>query len=207
MNSVSTSNAVDLVCWDFGDTLVDEMFMRIAPIDVPQWATVYEEVLDERPEWVEDWMLGRVSMNDLIPLLVDRLPMTAEQVAHHLRWVWTQIVWFEDSRQLIERIPATVAQAIVTVNPHEFHGIATACGLDPLVPTMVTSADLETASKPAMAVRAREILGLPVGLGTTVLIDNRADNVAAFEAAGGHAVLCERDNRSLIEVERLLGLV
>ena len=49
---------VDLVCWDFGDTLVDERFMRIAPEGVPQWGKVYDEILDERPEWVASLDLG-----------------------------------------------------------------------------------------------------------------------------------------------------
>ena len=53
---------VDLVCWDFGDTLVDERFMRVAPETVPEWATVYEAVLAERAEWLRGWDLGRGSL-------------------------------------------------------------------------------------------------------------------------------------------------
>ena len=39
---------IDLVCWDFGDTLVDERFMRLPPDGVPEWGEVYDAVLAER---------------------------------------------------------------------------------------------------------------------------------------------------------------
>ena len=39
-----------------------------------------------------------------------------------------------------------------------------------------------------MAERARELLDLPTGLSTTVLVDNRTDHVAEFIVAGGRAI-------------------
>ncbi len=115
--------------------------------------------------------------------------MTPAQVGRHLRVVWRRISWFPDSRHWVRRLAGRVQQAIVTVNPHEVAGIATACDLDLHINVMGTSAELATTSKVVMAERARELLGLPLGLSTTMLIDNRADNVAEFETAGGSAVL------------------
>ena len=80
-----------------------------------------------------------------------------------------------------------VLQAVVTVNPHEITGVLTACGVDPLFDAIVTSAELKTESKVAMAEAARELLGLPPGVASSLLIDNRADNCEEFEAAGGRA--------------------
>lgn len=180
--------AIDLVCWDFGDTLVDETFMRLAPDGIPQWPQAYEQVLADRSEWLAGWDLGRGSINDLVAPLAERLPMTETQVAAHLRRVWHRIVWFPDARHWIERLDGRVDQAVVTVNPHEFAGIATACGLDQMIDVLITSAELATLSKVAMAERAREVLGLAPGLSTTILIDNRADNIAEFEAAGGQVI-------------------
>ena len=131
---------VDLLCWDFGDTLVDERFMRIAPPGVPEWPQVYEAVLEDRADWLSSWDLGRGSLNDLVAPLAERVPISRAEIAHHLRSVWGQITWFHDSREWIERLDGDVAQAIVTVNPHEFSGIARACGLDAIVPVIVTSA-------------------------------------------------------------------
>lgn len=188
---------IDLVCWDFGDTLVDERFMRLPPDGVAAWPGVYEEVLAERPDWVDGWNLGRGSINDLVEPLAERLPMTEAEVAAHLRAVWGRITWFPDARAWVERLHGVVDQAVVTVNPHEFAGIATACGLDRLIGLLVTSAELATMSKVTMAVRARELLGLPAGLSTTMLIDNRADNIAEFEAAGGQVIHYRQDSGCL----------
>ena len=197
---------IDLVCWDFGDTLVDEQFMRIPPAGVSEWTAVYNAVLAERPEWVAQLDLGDVALHDLIGPLAERLPMSRLQIAAHLRAVWHQIEWFEDSRAMVERLDRVVAQAIVTVNPHEFHAIAMGCGLDTLVPTMVTSAETKTLSKVPMAERARELLGLAPGLTTTVLVDNKAHNVDEFITTGGHGILYERNANSLTALERLLHL-
>ncbi len=188
---------IDLVCWDFGDTLVDERFMRLPPDGVPQWAEVYEAVLAERPDWVDGWNLGRGSINDLVAPLAERLPMSEASIAAHLRAVWGRITWFTDARDAVERLDGHVAQAVVTVNPHEFAGIATACGLDRLIGLIVTSAELATMSKATMTVRARELLGLPAGLSTTILIDNRLDNIAEFDAAGGQVIHYRPDSGCL----------
>jgi len=199
---------IDLVCWDFGDTLVDERFMRIAPPDVPAWTQTYDDVLGALGTYDDEWMLGRASMNELIQPLAARLPMSPAHVGRHLRAVWQQIEWFDEVRQHMIELDGRVLQAIVTVNPHEFHGIATACGLDPLVDVMVTSADLATISKVDMSKHARHLLGLGEGLATTLLIDNRRDNTEEFRAAGGHAIHFERSTfgsiaESVLESSRL----
>lgn len=183
MNGSQT--AIDLVCWDFGDTLVDERFMRICPPGVPGWTEVYDRLLAGRPGWDNEWMLGRASLNELIAPLAEELSMERAAVSRHLRSVWQQIVWFPEVRGWVERLDGVVQQAVVTVNPWEFEGIAVACGLVPLVDVIVTSAELETLSKVTMAHRARELLGLPAGLATTLLIDNKRVNVDEFVAAGG----------------------
>jgi len=177
---------IDLVCWDFGDTLVDEMFMRIAPQGVPGWPAAYEAASLAKPGYVDDWMLGRATMNDLIPELAARLPLTPFAIASHLRAVWREVAWFDDAQGAIAMVGQVgVAQAIVTVNPHEFHGIAASCGLDRVLPLIVTSAHLATESKPAMADHVRALSGLAPGLATTLLIDNRHDNVTARSKRAG----------------------
>lgn len=188
---------VDLVCWDFGDTLVDERFMRIPPDGVPEWSAVYESVLAERAEWLNGWDLGRGSLNDLVAPLADRLPMTHGQVVRHLRMVWGQITWFPDSRAWVNQLAGKVPQAVVTVNPHEFSGIARACGLDVRIPMIVTSAELGTLSKVTMAEHARQVLGLTSGLSATVLVDNKQHNVDEFAAAGGLTILYEQQSGCL----------
>jgi len=178
---------IDLVCWDFGDTLVHERFMRICPPGVPEWEEVYDEIAAE-PEWEQAWMLGEANLTDLIPRLAERLPMTNGAIGRHLRTVWQQIEWYPDAREWINRLNGRVAQTIVTVNPFEFSGIATACGLDPLVEIIVTSADIRSTSKVDMTEHARRLLGMEPGVSTSILIDNRLDNCEEFTEAGGAAI-------------------
>jgi hypothetical protein len=163
--------------------------MRIAPPDVPQWPEVYADVVAERADWLTEWDLGRSTIHELIEPLSDRLPMSPAAVSRHLRAVWQQIEWFPIARHWIVRLDGRVNQAVVTVNPFEFSGISTACGLDPLVDVIVTSADLAGLSKVPMADRARSLLGLPAGLSSTLLIDNMAQNVDEFIGAGGQGYL------------------
>ena len=186
-------DAPDLVCWDFGDTLVDERFMRIPPAGVPEWTGVYDRVVDARPGWVDDWMLGRASLNDLIEPLAAELSMSRTEISRHLRAVWAETEWYPEVRVWVERLNGVIPQAVVTVNPWEFDGIASACGLLPLVDAIVTSAELGTRSKVTMVHRARALLALPPGVSTTLLIDNKAANVDEFVAAGGLGVHFVRD--------------
>jgi len=182
-----SDGTIDLVCWDFGDTLVHERFMRICPAGVPEWEDVYDEIAAE-PQFEKAWMMGDANLTDLIPRLAERLPMTNAAIARHLRMVWQQIEWYPDAREWIHRLNGRVAQAIVTVNPFEFSGIATACGLDPVVEVIVTSAEIRSMSKVDMTEHARRLLGMSPGVSTSILIDNRADNCAEFVAAGGAAI-------------------
>lgn len=176
---------IDLVCWDFGDTLVDERFMRNPPPGITEWTDAYERALLVRPGFDDDWMLGRAAINQLIDPLAAALPMTRVEISRHLRAVWSTIEWYPEVREWVNRLQGEIPQAIVTVNPWEFEGIAVACGLVPLVDVIVTSAEMQTLSKVPMAERARELLGLEPGLGTTLLIDNKQANTDEFAAAGG----------------------
>jgi len=180
---------IDLVCWDFGDTLVDESFMRIAPPGVPGWSAAYERCFNADPTYADRLDLGQTTLHELIQPLAARLAMTPAQIARHLRSVWTQIRWFPAAEHWVSTLDGKILQAVVTVNPTEFSGIAVACELDQLVDVIVTSADVGSLSKPVMARRARELLGLPDGLETTLLIDNKSHNTDAFEHEGGQVFL------------------
>ncbi|MEM7139555.1 MAG: hypothetical protein AAF548_00895 [Actinomycetota bacterium] len=182
-----SDSPIDLVCWDFGDTLVHERFMRRNPPGVPEWEEVYDE-LSMDPAFDEPWMLGDANMTDLIPRLAARLPMTNAAIARHLRHNWHDIDWFPDAREWIHKLNGRRLQAIVTVNPFEISGILTACGLDPVVDVVVNSAEIRSLSKVAMTEHARMLLGLDAGLGSSILIDNRVDNCEEFTAAGGVAI-------------------
>ncbi len=180
--------AIDLVAWDFGDTLVDERLMRIPPPGVPEWSDALDE-LAEADRWAERWELGQVSMNDLVLPLAGRLPMSPVEVARYLRATWRSPRMLEPAETWLDRLRDVATQVIVTVNPHEFHGVAAATGLDARVDLIVTSAEVGSLSKVELTRKARRWLGLGEDLSTTVLVDNKAANVDEFREHGGQAVL------------------
>lgn len=181
-------NDIDLVCWDFGDTLVDETFMQYAPEGVPEWSEAYRTAFKADRDFEDRLNLGEASLNDLIGPLAELLPMSRAAIARHMRTVFDRIEWLPGMRELVTGLDGKVLQAIVTVNPHEFGAMAVACGLDPLVDVIVTSADSVSLSKPVMARRARHLLGLSPDLSTTLLVDNNEFNVDEFMGDGGLAI-------------------
>ncbi len=183
----------DLVCWDFGDTLVDEQFMRVAPADCPEWTDVYASVVDDHRAQIDAWDLGVGSVRGLVPLLAPHLNMSRPAISRHLIANLCRIEWFPEAKRVIDALDGQVLQAIVTVNPHEFWAMAVATGIDRLVDCIVTSADVASLSKVVMAEAARETLGLETGIATTLLIDNKQHNIDDFVSAGGNAQLYERD--------------
>lgn len=182
------SSDIDLVCWDFGDTLVDETFMQYAPPGVPDWPVAYRTHFEANPDIVERLDVGHAALHEFIAPLADTLSMPRADVARHLRAVFHRIEWLPGMRELVTSLNGKILQAVVTVNPHEFGAMAVACGLDPLVDVIVTSADVASLSKPVMARRARELLGLEPDLSTSLLVDNKAHNTNDFVAAGGLAI-------------------
>ena len=76
---------IDLVCWDFGDTLVHERFMRICPPDVPEWEAIFDRYFVEHPDFADRSNLGQVTMNEMIPWLAAETGMSHAAVSRHIQ--------------------------------------------------------------------------------------------------------------------------
>lgn len=195
--------AGDLICWDFGDTLVDQNFMRVAPPDIPEWTAAYERVR-ARTDQGDRWDVAESTMRELAILVADELGISRARAWRQLAINLTTIDWFPEVRSLVEALDGKFMQAIVTVNPHEFWAMAVACDMHTMFDCIVTSADVTSLSKVVMANEARAMLGLETGLSTTLLIDNKAHNTDEFTAAGGQSWHFVRD-RFAADRARLLG--
>ena len=97
--------------------------------------------------------LGEVSMNELVVPLAERLPMSPIQVAVSSASNVAVASHARAGCDLARRLRDVVAQVIVTVNPHEFHGVAAATGLDSQVDLIVTSADVRSTRRSCKPVR------------------------------------------------------
>lgn len=192
------------MAWDFGDTLCDERFMRQGPERAPGWAAnhAFDAVLTEGGR-DRAWNLGQIGMNDLVGPLSERLGLPRAIVARRLRSCWRGIVWFEEAHRWLRELDGVVPQVVVTVNPHEFHGIAAACGLDVMVDLIVTSAEVGSESKVRQVDVARSCLDLAPGIERTLLIDNKQANIDEFVRAGGQGHCFDVESRG--SLSRLLG--
>lgn len=181
----------DLVCWDFGDTLVDQNFMRQAPADLPGWTEAYERVRASTDQG-ERWDVARSTMRELAVLVADELGIDRARAWRQLATNLTTIDWFPEAQRAFDALDGAVVQAIVTVNPHEFWAMAAALDMHTKVDCIVTSADVDSFSKVDMCAEVRSMLGLDADLSSTLLIDNMAHNIEEFVAAGGQGLLYER---------------
>jgi FMN phosphatase YigB (HAD superfamily) len=179
---------IDLVCWDFGDTLVDERWMRNDHPDHPDWAELYDEVLNEDAAWATAWEQGVATTDELIGKLAVRTGLSRQSVADHIVRSCQNLRFFPDVQQAVEDLRGRTSQACVTVNPDVFtYYVVPRYELNELFDAIVTSWETGLMEKPPMARIARRTLGLGEDLGTTLLVDNKTANVEAFVAAGGRA--------------------
>src|SRR5215470_3705677 len=110
-----TGVPVSVVLWDFGDTLVDERWMRRAPEGAPEWPAAWAEVM---ALLAGDWDTGRAGERDVFAAMAERLGMPVDEVEAHADSCCRSLVF----HAFAWRVAATrrLPQALVTVNPDLF---------------------------------------------------------------------------------------
>lgn len=185
---------IDLICWDFGDTLVDERWMRAPHPTYADWADHYDEVIAADPAWVQAWEEGRAGVVELVERLHRRTRLPASDIDDHIAAACRGVRWFPAARGALDELRGEVLQACTTVNPDVFTTyVVPALELATLFDVVVTSWETGIMDKSAMARHARQQLALGDDLATTLLVDNKAANVDEFRRAGGVAYLYRGD--------------
>lgn len=164
--------------WDFGNTLADELSLWR---ESEAWMDVYHS-FDEDDGLGMAWCRGDVGLDEFAADVAPRVGLSpAAARAHLLR------------TDCLRLFPAAHAffqarhrrQAIVTVNPAMFRGLAEGLGLSSAVETIVVSAEEGTLDKGALCAIALERMGGGLRPEESLLIDNRRDCLAAWAARGG----------------------
>ena len=199
---------VELICWDFGNTLADERWLRHPHPDVPDWEDVFDREMGKNERLDEDWNLGLASVEDLAGHLAsafDDLDETA--IIQHLEEASRRVVFFPEARASLEAAKGRVMQAIVTVNPDIFTNVVVpSFNLNEFVDATVASWQMGSRSKVVLAQEARRALGFdPVDLSRTLLIDNKEANIEEFANAGGQVYLFTGDQD--FAKDRSLGIL
>ena len=192
-----------VLLWDFGDTLVDERWMRRPPVDgsYPAWEAAWVEVM---ADLADAWNVGRVGSSDVHAALAERTGMSVDAVAAHARDCCERLVFNRTAWRVANerRMP----QALVTVNPDLFDDlIVPVHGLTDIFDVIVTSSGERTADKVGLCVVAVERLGHRGPRSQALLIDNRLDLVGAWQDAGGAGYWFQGDEQFADDVPALLA--
>jgi FMN phosphatase YigB (HAD superfamily) len=190
-----------VLLWDFGDTLVDERWMRRAPAGVPVWEASWTSVMDDL---ADAWNVGAVDSNTVYATLAERTGMAYEAVEAHAqdccrRLTFHSAAWGVASER---RRP----QAVVTVNPDLFTDlVAPACDLSAVFDHVVASHVEGTDDKVVLCDIALGRLGCAGDRSEALLIDNRLDLIEAWRNAGGSGYWFQGDDHFARDVGTLFG--
>jgi hypothetical protein len=170
------------VLWDFGDTLVDERWMWRNPQTVPQWRDVWTRHVVGVV--ADAWNIGDLDVDELAAQLAASLPMTVAEILAHCDACCANIDLYAEPWRIVRA--CALPQALVTLNPDLFStAVVPAYRLDAAFDTIVTSWQERSLEKAHLCSVALERFGGRFMPTEALLIDNKADNVAAWRARGG----------------------
>jgi len=66
--------------WDFGDTLVDERWMRRCPPSCPRWESAWVETM---AELADEWNVAAVAAHEVFAALASCCDLSVEEVEAH----------------------------------------------------------------------------------------------------------------------------
>jgi FMN phosphatase YigB (HAD superfamily) len=180
---------VAVLLWDFGDTLVDEQFLRQAPAEFPDWTKAWNEVMEI---CADDWNTGRVSEGDVFAEMSSHTGLSLEFVERHAEACCRSITFHAFAWQVVteRRRP----QALVTVNPDLFvERVAPRYGLGDCFDAVVVSYAEGTDDKTRLCEVALDRLAFTGRHSDALLIDNRRDLAEAWQRSGGSAYVYRGD--------------
>jgi phosphoglycolate phosphatase-like HAD superfamily hydrolase len=192
----------EALLWDFGDTLVDERWMRRCPQAWPGWEEAWVAVM---AEMADEWNVGAVSSYEVFAALSDRVGMTLQDVEAHARACCDRIVFNATAWRVASerRFP----QALVTVNPDLFTDyVVPSYALGDVFDVIVASYAENTADKSALCRAALDRLEFRGDRSSALLIDNRSDLVDAWRDIGGAGYWFQSDEQFSRDVVSLLAV-
>ena len=180
-----------VVLWDFGDTLVDERWMRRCPEFCPAWETAWMSVMNEL---ADRWNVGDVSFKEVSAALAGGTAMSVDEVEAHARTCCDELTVHRNAWELARQ--RRWPQALVTVNPDLFAElIVPGYSLSETFDEIVMSFAEKTDDKVALCDIALDRLGYDGARHRALLIDNRRDLVEAWRDSGGAGYWFQSDDQ------------
>jgi FMN phosphatase YigB (HAD superfamily) len=180
--ATADGGGVDVVLWDFGDTLVDERWCWQCPPGVPGWTDAWR-ACGATELWTR-WGRGDAVIDDVAAQLADATGMSAGAVVTHLASRFRDLTFHPRTWEIARA--REHRQAIVTVNPVEFRDIVATYELDRVFDLIVISGEEHTDDKADLCDRALERVGI-TDRAESLLIDNIESNIMSWRSRGGRA--------------------
>jgi hypothetical protein len=153
-------------------------------------------VLDvyEEDGLIESWCLDAMTFDDVAARIALRVGTDAASARAAMEADCARLEICETTMAFARELGRAGRAAIVTINPDVFSDhIVPAYALDRDFPVIVTSWEEKTLDKVALCEIALAALGAPDDVASALLVDNDAENVAAFEARGGQGYVFTDD--------------
>jgi hypothetical protein len=173
--------AVEVLLWDFGDTLADETWMRRTPAACPSWSSAWRDVMHEH---ADDWNTGRIDEAVIFSALSAHTGMDVASIERHAAACCQSITYNPAAWRAAmgRRRP----QALVSVNPDLFvERVVKLHDLARHFDAVVVSCLEGTDDKTRLCDIALERLQFDGPRSDAMLIDNRSDLVDAWVHSGG----------------------
>jgi FMN phosphatase YigB (HAD superfamily) len=176
---------IQVILWDFGDTLADETWMLASLPGAPDWPAAYGRVLGGG-DLADRWNLGLATAATVAGELAAGIGVSRERVLVHMRQCCGDVAFYPDVMKLVAEL--NLPQAIVTINSDIFSEVVVPTyRLDDQFETIVTSWEEATLSKADLCDIAMSRLAVTVDRRSSLLIDNKLENVLEWRARGGVA--------------------
>ena len=173
--------SIEIILWDFGDTLVDQRWMLKELPGFPGWLKLFrDEIWDG--ELGNLWSRGDISGERVAQQLATTLNATAESVMQHMQRCSRNI----DFSPVLHQFSLTqdIPQAIVTVNPDIFtEVIVPHYELTESFDPIITSWQEKELNKADLCDTTLERLSIERS--SALLIDNMKGNIDEWVARGG----------------------
>lgn len=197
---------IDAILFDFGGTLVDQVFFRNGSIKISNFPKIMMEKFYEpffsnpnSSSLLGGWIAGELTKNDIAQAISLETNFPKEDVLSAMEENCRNLMVFDKVFEWAKEISKTKKTAVVTINSDIFTDvIVEAYSLNKYFSVIVNSCHYKTMDKNLVCKIALEKLG-QVRIERALLIDDSKSNCEEFIQAGGNSYFFKNEDQFLAD--------